>query len=80
MLAEMVEHVIGMDPDRDWVTASIVDASTTRELASTRLVTTGICPTVGVGKPVHIHDGTSVGGRGRRQLRSRRGQLPHCCW
>ena len=28
MLAEMVEHVIGIDPDRDWVTASVVDAST----------------------------------------------------
>ena len=42
MLAEMVEHVIGIDPDRDWVTASVVDASTTRELASTRFGTTRV--------------------------------------
>ena len=42
MLAEMVEHVIGIDPDRDWVTASIVDASTTSELASTRFGTTRV--------------------------------------
>ena len=28
MLATMVDHVIGIDPDRDWVTASVVDAST----------------------------------------------------
>ena len=40
MLATMVDHVIGIDPDRDWVTASVVDASTTAELASARFGTT----------------------------------------
>ncbi len=40
MLATMVDHVIGIDPDRDWVTASVVDASTTGELASARFGTT----------------------------------------
>ena len=29
MLAEMVKHTIGIDPDRDWITASIVDTATT---------------------------------------------------
>jgi transposase len=24
MLAEMVDHVIGIDPDRDWVTAAVL--------------------------------------------------------
>ena len=34
MLATMVEHVIGIDPDRDRVTASVVDTATTGEQAS----------------------------------------------
>ncbi|MCQ3805167.1 MAG: hypothetical protein KTV45_13885 [Acidimicrobiia bacterium] len=48
MLAEMVEHVIGIDPDRDWVTASVVDAFHTGELASARFGTTrgGVCQLV----------------------------------
>ncbi len=29
MLAEMVDHVIDVDPDRDWITAAVVDARTT---------------------------------------------------
>ena len=42
MLATMVEHVIGIDPDRDRVTAAVVDTSTTGEQAS------------GVNRPVFI--------------------------
>ena len=34
MLAKTVEHAIGIDPDRDWVTASVVDTGTTGEQAS----------------------------------------------
>lgn len=34
MLATMVEHVIGIDPDRDRVTASVMDTATTGEQAS----------------------------------------------
>ncbi len=34
MLATMVEHVIGIDPDRDRVTAAVVDTATTGEQAS----------------------------------------------
>ena len=29
MLAELVDHVIGVDPDKDWITAAIVDTKTT---------------------------------------------------
>ena len=36
MLAEMVDHVIGIDPDRDWVTAAVLEASTARVLATGR--------------------------------------------
>ncbi len=41
MLA-IVEHVIGIDPDRDRVTASVVDAATTKEEASTAFETTQV--------------------------------------
>ena len=29
MLAELVDHVIGVDPDKDWITTAIVDTKTT---------------------------------------------------
>lgn len=34
MLAEMVDHVVGVDPDRDWITAAVVDTSTTGVVAT----------------------------------------------
>ncbi|MFN3256331.1 MAG: hypothetical protein ACE37B_11605 [Ilumatobacter sp.] len=34
MLAELVDHVIGVDPDRDWITAAVVDAHTTGVIAT----------------------------------------------
>ena len=40
MLAERVKHIIGIDPDRDRVTASVVDTATTAELASEAFETT----------------------------------------
>ena len=40
MLATMVEHVIGIDPDRDRVTASVVDTATTGEQATAVFGTT----------------------------------------
>ena len=40
MLATMVEHVIGIDPDRDRVTASVVDTATTGEQATAVFATT----------------------------------------
>lgn len=36
MLAELVDHVIGIDPDRDWITAAIVDSATTGVIATER--------------------------------------------
>jgi transposase len=36
MLAELVDHVIGVDPDRDWITAAIIDARTTGVVATER--------------------------------------------
>jgi transposase len=36
MLAEMVDHVIGIDPDRDWVTAAVVEADTAGVVATGR--------------------------------------------
>jgi transposase len=36
MLAEMVDHVVGVDPDRDWITAGVVDAATTGVVATAR--------------------------------------------
>ena len=40
MLATMVDHVIGIDPDRDRVTASVVDTATTGEQATAVFGTT----------------------------------------
>ena len=40
MLATMVERTIGIDPDRDWITASVVDTATTGKLASEVFETT----------------------------------------
>ncbi len=36
MLAELVDHVIGIDPDRDWITAAVVDANTTGVIATAK--------------------------------------------
>ena len=36
MLAEMVDHVIGIDPDRDWITAAVLEASTAGVVATGR--------------------------------------------
>ena len=40
MLADIVGHVIGIDPDRDQITASLVEASTGGELATEAFETT----------------------------------------
>lgn len=36
MLAELVDHVIGIDPDRDWITGAVIDAKTTGIIATER--------------------------------------------
>ena len=39
-LAELVDHVIGVDPDRDRITAAVVCARTQGEIASKSFATT----------------------------------------
>ena len=34
MLADLVDHVIGIDPDRDWITVAILNADTTEVIAT----------------------------------------------
>lgn len=36
MLAELVDHVVGVDPDRDSITIAVVDAQSTAVLAQQR--------------------------------------------
>ena len=36
MLAGLVDHVIGIDPDRDWITGAVIDAHTTGIIATER--------------------------------------------
>lgn len=40
MLAELVDHVIALDPDTEWVTAAVLDAKTAGTLAEGRFRTT----------------------------------------
>ena len=40
MLAELVDHVIGVDPDRDWITLVVIDAHTTGVIAEAKFPTT----------------------------------------
>ena len=39
MLAELVDHVIGVDPDRDWITVAVLDAHTSGVIATDRFRT-----------------------------------------
>lgn len=41
MLAELVDHVIGVDPDRDWITLAVLDAHTAGVVAEGRFAATG---------------------------------------
>ena len=41
MLAELVDHVIGVDPDRDWITVAALDARTSGVLTTDRFPATG---------------------------------------
>ena len=79
MLATMVDHVIGIDPDRDRITASVVDTATTGEQASAVFATTR----VGYDRLLkwakwayHRHRPGVVCGR-HGQLRSRRNSVSH---
>lgn len=41
MLAELVDHVVGVDPDRDWITVALLEARTSGVLATERFPATG---------------------------------------
>lgn len=41
MLSELVDHVIGVDPDRDWITVAAVDARTSGVIATERFPAAG---------------------------------------
>ncbi len=41
MLAELVHHVVGVDPDRDWITLAVVDARSAGVIAEGRFAATG---------------------------------------
>jgi hypothetical protein len=40
MLAELVDHVIGVDPDRDWITAAARDSRTAGVITTDRFPAT----------------------------------------
>ena len=40
MLAELVDHVIGVDPDRDWITVALIEARTSGAVATDRFPAT----------------------------------------
>ena len=40
MLAELVDHVIGVDPDRDWITVAALDSRTAGVIATDRFAAT----------------------------------------
>ncbi len=56
MLPGMVDHVIGIDPDRDWVTAAVLDAVTAGVLATGRFP----ADTAGYRQVVAFADGYSA--------------------
>ncbi len=40
MLAELVHHVVGVDPDRDWITLAVIDAPSSGVIAEGRFAAT----------------------------------------
>lgn len=56
MLAELVHHVIGVDPDRDWITLAVVDASSSGVIVEGRFPATSD----GYDDAVEFVDGHSI--------------------
>ena len=79
MLADIVDHVIGIDPDRDQITASLVEASTGGELATEAFETTrgGLRAARGVRGPPHVARVEGLGRGGLGQLRVPSVRAPH---
>lgn len=59
MLNELVDHVIGVDPDRDRITIAVVDAKTQGELGRAEFSTT----LAGYAKAIEWADAHSTPGR-----------------
>ncbi len=83
MLAELVDHVIGIDPDRDWVTAAIIDARTTGVVATGRFRadSAGYDDAIGwaeeftvAGERAWVVEGTASYGRGLTAALARAGE------
>ena len=70
MLAELVDHVIGVDPDRDWIALAVVDARTTGVIAEAKFPATrdGYRDAVDM-VDAHSADRAGLGHRRLRQLR-----------
>jgi hypothetical protein len=45
MLAELVDHVVGVDPDRDWITLAVLDARSAGVVAEGRFPPPGTART-----------------------------------
>jgi len=75
MLAELVHHVVGVDPDRDWITLAVIDAATSGVIAEGRFPASG----QGYDDAVDFVDSHSLdsdramGHRGIGRLRARAG-------
>ena len=83
MLEELVDHVIGIDPDRDWITAAIVDSKTSGVVTTERFSanTTGYAEAIcwaeaytEAGERAWAIEGTASYGRGLTAALSRGGE------
>ena len=80
MLAELVDHVIGIDPDRDWITAAVVHAKTTGVVATAKFAANSD----GYDEAIEWADTndprrSQLGCGGIRQLRTRPGRCAVTC-
>lgn len=71
ILADLVDHVVGIDPDRDWITAAVVDAKTTAVMATERFTADrdGYGELLDWARGDHHRGRAGLGGGGDGQLR-----------
>jgi transposase len=83
MLAELVDHVVGVDPDRDWITVALLEARTSGVLATERFAATGDGYRDAVlwadarsvaSERAWVVEGTASYGRGLTMMLQRRGE------
>jgi transposase len=73
MLAELVDHVIGIDPDKDWITAAIIEADTTRFIESLGSAPTATATPVRSRGPTNTPHPVSESGRSKASASFGRG-------